>query len=57
MIYLIKKIKAPIGDENNVPMIFLSLNGSGIKKIKAPIGDENGLFSFSYSSICSALRK
>ena len=45
MIYLIKKIKAPIGDENNVPMIFLSLNGSGIKKIKAPIGDENSITS------------
>ena len=37
---MIKKIKAPIGDENcnNVSAIVWVV---GIKKIKAPIGDEN----------------
>ena len=37
---LIKKIKAPIGDENATHWAFYHLL-SFIKKIKAPIGDEN----------------
>ena len=36
----IKKIKAPIGDENQYGTLFLMLLDF-IKKIKAPIGDEN----------------
>ena len=38
--YTIKKIKAPIGDENLLPTVVSSFLHS-IKKIKAPIGDEN----------------
>ena len=37
----IKKIKAPIGDENKSGLHHVIVNRSGIKKIKAPIGDEN----------------
>ena len=37
---MIKKIKAPIGDENIIPIIIEFFNFI-IKKIKAPIGDEN----------------
>ena len=37
----IKKIKAPIGDEN-FKMNFI-LSELTIKKIKAPIGDENNI--------------
>ena len=36
----IKKIKAPIGDENPALRQY-SFSSSFIKKIKAPIGDEN----------------
>ena len=36
----IKKIKAPIGDENGF-CFSLSYSIGCIKKIKAPIGDEN----------------
>ena len=36
----IKKIKAPIGDENMSINVLQRFNSS-IKKIKAPIGDEN----------------
>ena len=37
----IKKIKAPIGDENLQGFLFSVLPIFQIKKIKAPIGDEN----------------
>ena len=37
----IKKIKAPIGDENEMNIRGWYVD-SKIKKIKAPIGDENG---------------
>ena len=36
----IKKIKAPIGDENK-KAVNMSATANRIKKIKAPIGDEN----------------
>ena len=39
---IIKKIKAPIGDENQLKTLLL-VKISTIKKIKAPIGDENGM--------------
>ena len=37
----IKKIKAPIGDENWVFCFNIQRDPIFIKKIKAPIGDEN----------------
>ena len=37
----IKKIKAPIGDENLNIALNLLITLTPIKKIKAPIGDEN----------------
>ena len=41
-LFYIKKIKAPIGDENLFAKV-LRKNVTKIKKIKAPIGDENML--------------
>ena len=38
---MIKKIKAPIGDENKYRQKLFLLLVRYIKKIKAPIGDEN----------------
>ena len=43
---MIKKIKAPIGDENSGTGFFKFLIFA-IKKIKAPIGDENLLRNYS----------
>ena len=40
----IKKIKAPIGDENGPPRNSLPHILHTIKKIKAPIGDENYMY-------------
>ena len=37
----IKKIKAPIGDENRLLVQYVQSFHHRIKKIKAPIGDEN----------------
>ena len=41
LLITIKKIKAPIGDENSNRTQSLIYPRSLIKKIKAPIGDEN----------------
>ena len=41
----IKKIKAPIGDENTKLIFPQSHTHFQIKKIKAPIGDENSIAS------------
>ena len=40
MFKFIKKIKAPIGDENTSDKLH-EMSKEKIKKIKAPIGDEN----------------
>ena len=39
-VIFIKKIKAPIGDENTLAIVNIARRIT-IKKIKAPIGDEN----------------
>ena len=53
----IKKIKAPIGDENFCHL-FSNCNLTLIKKIKAPIGDENGVrkSSCSYTSLIKKIK-
>ena len=52
----IKKIKAPIGDENqNSPYDIENL--TNIKKIKAPIGDENIIISTLINDYVLLLRK
>ena len=52
----IKKIKAPIGDENqNSPYDIENL--TNIKKIKAPIGDENVMSLSVLSDTSYQLRK
>ena len=52
----IKKIKAPIGDENKSQKCFLHWKKFHIKKIKAPIGDENA-FTHHVYTFYSAIKK
>ena len=52
---LIKKIKAPIGDENVLVLLQILLEYT-IKKIKAPIGDEN-LLPTVVSSFLHSIKK
>ena len=49
ILLFIKKIKAPIGDENNIALINIKTIQAFIKKIKAPIGDENGTLGYVYN--------
>ena len=53
----IKKIKAPIGDENYALISCSQLVCSLIKKIKAPIGDENPCEELMLGEFLLPLRK
>ena len=54
--FTIKKIKAPIGDENKSLILRTHLYSS-IKKIKAPIGDENTKLIFPQSHTHFQIKK
>ena len=54
---IIKKIKAPIGDENGILCEYHHICYEHIKKIKAPIGDENIIISTLINDYVLLLRK
>ena len=53
---MIKKIKAPIGDEN-FRLLAFKLISNPIKKIKAPIGDENTCNSWLHILLFYSIKK